>query len=106
MQNVHIPIVRVDPENRCAVMLVYGTQLVVLPFRKDTLTDEQEGGVGEGYACSQLYILLINVFQCLVGTCIPKQHHKFLHVNFLVGQNLNLGFVGTKCGNFTALHPF
>lgn len=39
-------------------MLVYGTQLVVLPFRKDTLTDEQEGGVGEGYAC----ILLITVF--------------------------------------------
>lgn len=42
--------VRVDPENRCAVMLVYGTQLVVLPFRKDTLTDEQEGIVGEGYS--------------------------------------------------------
>lgn len=52
MQNVHIPIVRVDPENRCAVMLIYGTKLVVLPFRKDTLTDEQEVGVGEGYACS------------------------------------------------------
>lgn len=50
MQNVHIPIVRVDPENRCAVMLIYGTKLVVLPFRKDTLTDEQEVGVGEGYA--------------------------------------------------------
>lgn len=49
MQNVHIPIVRVDPENRCAVMLIYGSKLVVLPFRKDTLTDEQEGGVGEGY---------------------------------------------------------
>lgn len=49
VQNVHIPIVRVDPENRCAVMLVYGTQLVVLPFRKDTLTDEQDGIVGEGY---------------------------------------------------------
>lgn len=52
MQNVHIPIVRVDPENRCAVMLIYGTKLVVLPFRKDTLTDEQELGVGEGCACS------------------------------------------------------
>lgn len=46
---MHIPIVRVDPENRCAVMLIYGTKLVVLPFRKDTLSDEQEGGVGEGY---------------------------------------------------------
>lgn len=52
VQNVHIPIVRVDPENRCAVMLIYGTKLVVLPFRKDTLTDEQELGVGEGYVCS------------------------------------------------------
>lgn len=49
VQNMHIPMVRVDPENRCAVMLVYGTRLVVLPFRKDTLTDEQEGIVGEGY---------------------------------------------------------
>lgn len=49
VQNVHIPMVRVDPENRCAVMLVYGTCLVVLPFRRDTLTDEQEGIVGEGY---------------------------------------------------------
>lgn len=55
VQNVHIPIVRVDPENRCAVMLIYGTKLVVLPFRKDTLTDEQEGGVGEG---SVMYFLL------------------------------------------------
>lgn len=60
MQNVHIPIVRVDPENRCAVMLIYGTRLVVLPFRKDTLTDEQELGVGEGYVCSPEHILLSN----------------------------------------------
>ncbi|MEQ2200945.1 Cleavage and polyadenylation specificity factor subunit 1 [Xenoophorus captivus] len=53
VQNVHIPIVRVDPENRCAVMLVYGTKLVVLPFRKDTLTDEQEIGV-EGFLPSYI----------------------------------------------------
>ncbi|KAG8038870.1 hypothetical protein G9C98_003177 [Cotesia typhae] len=36
----HIPIVRVDPEGRCAVMLVYGRKLVVLPFRKDPTLDD------------------------------------------------------------------
>ncbi|XP_058460280.1 cleavage and polyadenylation specificity factor subunit 1 [Malaya genurostris] len=40
--NYHTPIVRVDPDNRCAVMLVYGRKLVVLPFRKDTSLDEIE----------------------------------------------------------------
>lgn len=38
----HTPIVRVDPDNRCAVMLVYGRKLVVLPFRKDSSLDEIE----------------------------------------------------------------
>ncbi|XP_041783632.1 cleavage and polyadenylation specificity factor subunit 1 [Anopheles merus] len=38
----HIPMVRVDPDNRCAVMLVYGRKLVVLPFRKDSSLDEIE----------------------------------------------------------------
>lgn len=65
VQNVHIPIVRVDPENRCAVMLVYGTKLVVLPFRKDTLTDEQEGCVGEGYVCISLTLSSDPEFNCL-----------------------------------------
>ena len=40
--NHHVPIVRVDPDNRCAVMLVYGKKLVVLPFRKDNSLDEIE----------------------------------------------------------------
>ncbi|XP_055533699.1 cleavage and polyadenylation specificity factor subunit 1 [Wyeomyia smithii] len=40
--NYHTPIVRVDPDNRCAVMLVYGRKLVVLPFRKDSSLDEIE----------------------------------------------------------------
>ncbi|XP_048576873.1 cleavage and polyadenylation specificity factor subunit 1 isoform X2 [Nematostella vectensis] len=34
------PVVRIDPERRCAVMLAYGTHLVVLPFR-------QEGGIDD-----------------------------------------------------------
>ena len=36
----HVPIVRVDPESRCAVMLIYGRKLVVLPFRKDPTLDD------------------------------------------------------------------
>ncbi|KAJ8681514.1 hypothetical protein QAD02_017306 [Eretmocerus hayati] len=36
----HIPIVRVDPDGRCAVMLIYGRKLVVLPFRKDPILDD------------------------------------------------------------------
>jgi len=40
MHNYQIPIIRVDPENRCAIMLVYGRKMVVLPFRLDTAVDE------------------------------------------------------------------
>ncbi|XP_070574061.1 cleavage and polyadenylation specificity factor subunit 1-like [Ptychodera flava] len=41
--NYQIPTVIVDPENRCAVMLIYGRKLVVLPFRREgTIDDQQE----------------------------------------------------------------
>ncbi|XP_063370441.1 cleavage and polyadenylation specificity factor subunit 1 [Cydia amplana] len=36
----HIPWIRVDPEGRCAVMLLYGKKLAVLPFRKDVTSEE------------------------------------------------------------------
>lgn len=36
----HIPWIRVDPECRCAVMLLYGKKLAVLPFRKDITSEE------------------------------------------------------------------
>ncbi|TKS88975.1 Cleavage and polyadenylation specificity factor subunit 1 [Collichthys lucidus] len=78
VQNVHIPIVRVDPENRCAVMLVYGTKLVVLPFRKDTLADEQEGGVGEGPKSSFLPSYIIDVRE-LDEKLLNIIDMKFLH---------------------------
>ncbi|XP_061597697.1 cleavage and polyadenylation specificity factor subunit 1-like isoform X1 [Cololabis saira] len=78
VQNVHIPIVRVDPENRCAVMLVYGTNLVVLPFRKDTLTDETEAGVGEGPKSSFLPSYIIDVRE-LDEKLLNIVDMKFLH---------------------------
>ncbi|EMP27195.1 Cleavage and polyadenylation specificity factor subunit 1 [Chelonia mydas] len=60
VQNVHIPKVRVDPDGRCAVMLIYGTRLVVLPFRRETLTDEHEGVMGEGQKSSFLPSYIID----------------------------------------------
>nr|XP_033788937.1 cleavage and polyadenylation specificity factor subunit 1 [Geotrypetes seraphini] len=61
VQNVHIPRVRVDPDGRCAVMLIYGTRLVVLPFRRDTLTDEHESVVAEGQKSSFLPSYIIDI---------------------------------------------
>lgn len=40
--NYYAPIVKVDPDSRCAVMVIYGRKLVVLPFRRDSSLDEIE----------------------------------------------------------------
>ncbi|XP_077022611.1 cleavage and polyadenylation specificity factor subunit 1 isoform X2 [Tamandua tetradactyla] len=61
VQNVHTPRVRVDPDGRCAVMLIYGTRLVVLPFRRESLAEEHEGLVGEGQRSSFLPSYIIDV---------------------------------------------
>lgn len=39
--NIHNPLVRVDPENRCACMLIYGSFLVILPFKSKVSSDNQ-----------------------------------------------------------------
>ncbi|XP_022802134.1 cleavage and polyadenylation specificity factor subunit 1-like [Stylophora pistillata] len=36
------PMVCVDPDRRCAVMLIYGTHIVVLPFRQEGVLEEHE----------------------------------------------------------------
>ncbi|XP_014670530.1 PREDICTED: cleavage and polyadenylation specificity factor subunit 1-like isoform X2 [Priapulus caudatus] len=46
--NYNRPNVRVDPDGRCAVMLIYGTRLVVLPFRKEGVVEEIESNTGAG----------------------------------------------------------
>ncbi|KAG9472914.1 hypothetical protein GDO78_016085 [Eleutherodactylus coqui] len=61
VQNVHIPKVRVDPSGRCAVMLIYGTRLVVLPFRRDTLSEEHDGQMPEGQKSSFLPSYIIDI---------------------------------------------
>nr|KAI8762317.1 cleavage and polyadenylation specificity factor subunit 1 [Biomphalaria glabrata] len=44
--NIHLPMIRADPDGRCAGMLIYGTHLVVLPFRKDVLLDDLDAHTG------------------------------------------------------------
>ena len=35
-------VVRVDPENRCAALLIYGRSIVIIPFRKEMVVDDND----------------------------------------------------------------
>ena len=41
-QFCRVPIVRSDPESRCAAVLIYSRNIVILPFRKDITSEDQE----------------------------------------------------------------
>ncbi|KAK7505375.1 hypothetical protein BaRGS_00003537 [Batillaria attramentaria] len=77
-----IPEVRVDPDGRCAAMLVYGRHLVVLPFRKEVVADDLDGVGSSRSPIMSSYIIdltkldekIINVldFQFLHGYYEPS----------------------------------
>ncbi|XP_054714624.1 cleavage and polyadenylation specificity factor subunit 1-like [Uloborus diversus] len=46
----YTPIVRSDPDGRCAAMVVYERNIVILPFRKENITEEQDSSVTNAIA--------------------------------------------------------
>lgn len=92
IHNDWVPAVRVDPDNRCAAMLVYGRKIVILPFRRDinmvadtednsadiTLEGLQLGGTG-GRVLPSYTLDLTQVIQTPVDNIID--------ITFLHGYN-------------------
>lgn len=40
INNIHQPIVRTDPDSRCCAMFNYGKNIIIIPFKSETTTDE------------------------------------------------------------------
>eukprot|EP00058_Branchiostoma_floridae_P027043 XP_002612534.1 hypothetical protein BRAFLDRAFT_58262 [Branchiostoma floridae] len=79
VSNYHAPMVRVDPEGRCAVMLIYGKRLVVLPFRKEGAVDEAEMSAGSKSSILPTYMIKL---QDLDERLINVVDLQFLHGYF------------------------
>lgn len=78
----HIPIVRVDPEGRCAAMLIYGRKLVILPFRKDPVIDESEMIDGNKTSTSKTPILSSYMIVCKT---LEEKMDNIIDLQFLHG---------------------
>ena len=60
--------IAVDPECRCAVMLVYRTKLAVLPYQKDELTTDKKSSTR--YNTGSLYVVSDFVPQSNTSACL------------------------------------
>lgn len=76
------PLVRVDPDRRCSAMLIYGTHLVVLPFRQEGVLDENEQ---EG-AFTGRYNVHVNLQEQCMNDSIEKCMFKV--TTHILGHNM------------------
>ncbi|XP_071482088.1 cleavage and polyadenylation specificity factor subunit 1-like [Diadema antillarum] len=77
-RNIHHPHVRVDPDQRCAIMLTYGYKLVVLPFRRDGLIEDLDKSLGSSRrgALMPSYTIKLNEMDEPINNILDIQ---FLH---------------------------
>lgn len=71
-----------DPENRCAAMLVYGRRLVILPFRVDTMLEESETSFEE--ADSENISQVLPSYSIVLKT-IDEKIENVIDIQFLHG---------------------
>nr|XP_054773203.1 cleavage and polyadenylation specificity factor subunit 1-like [Lytechinus pictus] len=78
-RNIYHPIVRVDPDHRCAIMLTYGSKLVVLPFRREGLIEDLDKSLSTSTRRGALmpsYVIRLNEMDDPICNILDVQ---FLH---------------------------